>query len=431
MTLPEAAALALVVLPVLLVPVLAAVHRIGTPPVAVRVLGFAPDVALLLLVLVGARAAVRAGSRPDRLDLVVGAYLAVVTVYAIAAFVGPSLGWRRLAPTTDIERVLLSMRGLGAGMVLLLACRALGARVRTPVLLWWIIGAAIALSIAGIIEWLWPAGWARVFGSEGIGVRFMQADVYGIEETVLTVHTFAGDQLLVRAGSLLFEYLQLGFLLLGGLTVAFVAITRERSRAWIAVAGVTLGAIVLTLTRAAVAAAVLATVAVVAATQDRVARRRLVRPAALAALLILVLAVPTGLAARVGAAVTGSETSTPIHLSSMEEGVRAIAERPLGQGLGVGASASARAPDATLLTENAYLDVGLQTGVPGMALFVAAIALLGIALWRARVRGRLAVIAFAWWVGLAAGALVLHTWTMLETTWLFFTVAGLALPRKA
>ena len=104
---------------------------------------------------------------------------------------------------------------------------------------------------------------------------------------------------------------------------------------------------------------------------------------------------------------------------------------PWGGGLGTGFAASARAGAEARIAENAYLDVALQGGLLALALLLVVVGLLWRTLWRHRPWDDLAVAAAAGLLGLTVGGLLLHTWQMLETSWLVLALAGLSVPRRS
>src|SRR5207248_5238460 len=117
---------------------------------------------------------------------------------------------------------------------------------------------------------------------------------------------------------------------------------------------------------------------------------------------------------------SGDEQSGIDHLTAVTNGINAIAHDPVGRGLATSAGTGQRfeKPNA-VISEDYYLQVGIETGVIAMALFVALTVLLLRRLKRTAPltvdEGGGGVRAMA--LALAIGALFLHTWNDFAVTW--------------
>ena len=68
----------------------------------------------------------------------------------------------------------------------------------------------------------------------------------------------------------------------------------------------------------------------------------------------------------------GGDESSSIHGDDFERGLEGLAEHPLGLGLGTGASIGLRFDvQNSIISENAYFQVGNEIGVAAMVLFIA------------------------------------------------------------
>jgi hypothetical protein len=422
---------AFALLPTVLAPLQGLAWRAGLPEPVVRAMLAAPDLALVAILVVGARALWRQRRLTDRLDVATTAFVALVTGYFLADRLAHAFG-SDLFPraTDDLELQALAARAAIGGPLLLVAGRGVPlAPAMIDRLLRVVLLAAVALAVPAIFESLFPAVWERL-GADVLGFRALQREVYGVDAPPdVVIYTYVGDRKLVRAGSFLFEYLQLGFLLLPGLAVALLRTARQPRRGnWLALSVIG-AAVIATVSRSAIAAAIVVTLVVWRTRRSAVERRRVGRMVVAAAAVVLLLAVPTGLATRLLATGDASDDSTPVHVESTTDALDLIGDAPLGIGLGTGAATASRLPaSATLVSENAYLDVALQVGVVGGAAFLVVLFALGLLLGR-HLHTDVGVVALAVGLAMALGGFVLHTWQMVETSWLLLALAGLALPR--
>ena len=414
---------AFVVLSVAVIPSTGLLWRLGAPSVVVRAVGLLPDLGLAALVVAGLGVAWQRRQRPDGLDLAVGALAGVVVVAFLLGVVGGG---------ASVTLRLLGARAMVWGLVLMVALRCVDApasdRERVVRVVLALAGVVAAVAV---LEALWADGW-EWFGTVVLGMHDVQREVYGVVvPKTLVVRTPVAGRSLVRAGSLLFEYLQLGFWLLPALGMGLVRAARRPTWRRVMLVALLAAGIAASLGRAAIASAALVGLVLAVTRPAGPQRRRLLVGGGAATLALLAVAVPTGLLVRLLETFRGGEASTDIHLDASGEAVRAVMARPWGHGLGTGFAASARAGADARIAENAYLDVALQVGVVGLVVFVVVVALLWWHLWRQRPWDDLAVGAVSGVIGLTVGGLLLHTWQMLETSWLVLALAGLSLPRRS
>lgn len=436
----------LVVLVAVQQPVWALLLRLGFPVPLVRVVRFTKEGLLAGLVVLAIVALVTRDRRhddhlllaapPDRLDRLDGAaigWVVVVTAYLVAGLVA---GEQLFPRTTDDPWLqLVAYRSLVVGPVLLLLVRSLPldasgrGRVVSAILV-----AGSLLSAVAMFEVVAP-GVMEDLARGVLQYREYQDVIFGIDLPFgVVVQTTFGDEILVtRAGSLLFDYLQLGFFLLPAFAIALVRVAgpgvADRWRDVGVLALVTAG-ILATVTRTAILAAGAAAVVVVMTLPDERVRRR-ARQLALAGLVVVVaVSIPTGIAARMVAGLAATDASSNEHVAALSLGLRTVAGNPLGIGVGSTAEVGLRTDAVSLIVENAYLDIGVQTGLLGMLAFGIFLVVLVRSLWDRLAVDDLAAPALGTVVGFALGALLLHTWLMIEATWVAYALAGLALRRS-
>lgn len=436
----------LVVLVAVQQPVWALLLRLGFPVPVVRVVRFTKEGLLAGLVVLAIVALVTRDRRddsrlllaapPDRFDRLDGAaigWVVVVTAYLVAGLVA---GEQLFPRTTDDPWLqLVAYRSLVVGPVLLLLVRSLPldasgrGRVVSAILV-----AGSVLSAVAMFEVVAP-GVMEDLARGVLQYREYQDVIFGIDlPWGVVVQTTFGDEILVtRAGSLLFDYLQLGFFLLPAFAIALVRVAgpgvADRWRDIGVLALVTAG-ILATVTRTAILAAGAAAVVVVMTLPDERVRRR-ARQLALAGLVVVVaVSIPTGIAARMVAGLAATDASSNEHVAALSLGLRTVAGNPLGIGVGSTAEVGLRTDAVSLIVENAYLDIGVQTGLLGMLAFGIFLVVLVRSLWDRLAVDDLAAPALGTVVGFALGALLLHTWLMIEATWVAYALAGLALRRS-
>lgn len=123
-------------------------------------------------------------------------------------------------------------------------------------------------------------------------------------------------------------------------------------------------------------------------------------------------------------------SSSQGHWERWSDGAYYIMQYPFGLGLGDAGPASARfaRPGETgFLPESWYLQVGLESGIIGLVLFLAILAMVALQLLRRRTAESKASLLGL--VGVSAACLFLHSWESSVVALTFWTLAGVALSR--
>ena len=118
--------------------------------------------------------------------------------------------------------------------------------------------------------------------------------------------------------------------------------------------------------------------------------------------------------------VQGSSAS---HFAAITHGLAEMRAHPLGLGLGTAGPASEQSA-SVIITENYYLQVGIEIGILGLSLFLIILGLLAKDLWSLREGSTLAIPLLGALLGLSAVNLFLHGWTDSSTALIFWGVTG-------
>jgi hypothetical protein len=409
---------------------LAQLYAWGVPAPLVRPLSSWKE-ALALGVVVAGVQGFRAGCRKlDRLDGLALALVALVGAYALApGFFAPG------APLDGTVRSL-AFRSTAGFVILLLAARH--ARLPEDFLA---RAGRVVLAVGGIVagiavyEYFFSASWNQ-FVIERIEYLRYQIDVLDAQPFSLTEirrYGYIGGSDFLRSGSVFLDPTTCGFFLL----LPFAIAVEQRLRAarhagpGLLLPLLTAG-LLLTQTRAALVGALVVVFLAIRPAVGRPVHRRLQFGLMFAACLILALpaAAATGLSQRASTTASGDDQSGIDHVESFWDGIGAITEAPLGHGLGTSAGVGQRFASArTTITENAYLQMGVEVGVLGMVLFIA---LTLLTLRRLRAAARSGSDTATWairsaGIGLAFGALLLHTWSDFAVAWTYWALAGAAI----
>jgi O-antigen ligase len=122
---------------------------------------------------------------------------------------------------------------------------------------------------------------------------------------------------------------------------------------------------------------------------------------------------------------TDKRASTTEHISSFSQGLNEISASPLGRGLGTAGPASYHS-NHPFIPESYYLQIGIETGVVGLILFLAVIAQLFLQLLRCRPQEATPGVIGAL-VGISIVNLVLHGWADASTAFVFWILAGVVI----
>lgn len=434
---PQTALLALVALLPLQELLLAAAFRLGLPAVLVRDLGFWKEV-----VVAGCVVAAVGGLRHQRwhldtVDLLGLVYLGIVGLYYLFPrfFVhasGPSV----VGPPTDSTTLSAALRNDTVFVVLLLAVRRLpfdtGFRRRLVATLY-AIGAAVAA--VGVLEFVFSDAWNRFIVSTLRVPEYLSVVLKVAVRNPRDIRVFSqvAGHSVPRVGSVFLDQLGFGLYLVIVLGIGLERAARGDRRLVIYLTTAVVGvAIVLTQTRAALIAAIVVIAWTLRPSIERTGRARARYSFIVAAGLVAMipLAIGTGMATRASGSVTGEE-SAQLHIDRSKAGVQALIAAPLGRGLGTGNTNGTRFFVATSLNaEDYYLQVGNETGVLSMAVFIALILALNRRLSRRARRGA-DVLLSSWrgvFLGLSLACLFDQVWWLgLALAWTVWAGLGICL----
>ncbi len=121
-----------------------------------------------------------------------------------------------------------------------------------------------------------------------------------------------------------------------------------------------------------------------------------------------------------------AKSSNNAHLGSMEQGIEDVLRQPLGGGPGTAGPASYRNNHPPRIAENYFVQIAQETGIEGLAIFVAINLLVALELWRRRGEA-LPRILLASLAGLTFVNMVSHAWTDDTVSYLWWGLAGIAI----
>jgi hypothetical protein len=125
-----------------------------------------------------------------------------------------------------------------------------------------------------------------------------------------------------------------------------------------------------------------------------------------------------------------SESSNEGHVSALKNGLSDIVHTPWGSGTGTAGPASAYNKLPARIAENYYVQIGQETGVIGLVLFIAINVLVVQRLWQRRAE-QLAFVLLVSFIGLAVVNLLLHAWADDTLAYIWWGLAGAAVsPQK-
>ena len=413
--------------------VLSYLYAHGLPSGLARAMGGWKEVLTGGIALAGIHAVATTGRRLDALDKLALAFIGTVAaIYLLPGLFDPGV---RAVP----QARLLAARELALFAVLFLGLRHVSLPSSTPrratsaMLIAGVVAAAL-----GIVEFAFSAGW-NDFVVRVVGVSRFQTEVLGVQLVSpfdRRIYGSIAGREHVRAGSVWLGHSGLAFhmvILSGYVLHRMVAAS---ARGGLQAAGALLAAaLVLTATRSAVLALLVMVLVAMGRRAGGTSRGRV--RAGFALLAALVLAFPTLAGSTIGdrtaGAVSGEDPSTEDHWRGLDEGIASILERPLGNGLGTGGGEGDRfGSGATVVTENAYLEVGTEAGVPVMVLFILLLLVAIRALGRRSDDGGVGAEVAPWVrlsaIGLAVAGLLLPVFG-LQTSTLLWGLMGIALNR--
>lgn len=410
--------------------VLALLFRLGTPAGVVRGLGFWKEGVAAGLVIAAVERGRRDGGRLDGLDVLAGLLVLNNLLYRLAPGV---FAPHEVAP--DAGTLNLALRGATAYVVLFVAARRLVdlEDVRAAFAKVVLVAGGVVAAI-GVVEHLLSDWWnsfaVSVLDIPGYRARILDVTVANPGD--IRVYTEVAGRQVVRIGSVFFDQLACGLFLVLVLALALEHLARPLGARWAGALAPLVGvAIVLTQTRAAVLAGLVCILFTLrpAPGRDPRARERVALAAAAGIVALVPLAVSTGLAARAIETIGAKDESTQLHQERSATALKNLVSTPLGSGLGTTSEVARRAGvENPRYTENYYLEVGGETGVQALVLFVSLTVATVVRLQR-RTLGPDGDLATAAWrgalVGLGFAALLLPVWIDLSVSWPFWLGAGL------
>jgi O-antigen ligase len=114
------------------------------------------------------------------------------------------------------------------------------------------------------------------------------------------------------------------------------------------------------------------------------------------------------------------------HVSALKQGIHDVVHEPLGRGPGTAGPASAYNNQPARISENFFLQVGQETGLIGLALFLLINGGVGYLLWLRR-EDPLSLALFASLIGLTAVNLLGHAWADDTLAYIWWGLAGIAM----
>ena len=423
---------------------LALLYRFGVPATYVRNLGFWKEAVIAGIAAAALPRVWRARHQWDRLDRVVIGYVALGSLFLFLQplIVGAGPG----AKATFYAREL-GWRGDVLYFAIFLLCRHLGIdRQAAEKIFQLFVGVAVIVALVGIYEFF------NAHSFDHFVVHTIRVPTYQIQalhaqvgnpNTVL-IYSTTGHH--VRIGSVLLNYLTVGFYWMFALGIAIELVVRQRARPWIVASIPILGvATLLTQSRAAILGAAIT----VLFGLRRQIGRSLTRRVRLTAMLAFVLLVFLPLVAFSGIGhrlVSPGGATNSGHKNRVTQGISIMIHNPAGRGLATGAGGGQVAQTegvvsqgAVFIPEDEWLQIGTQLGLLGLGTYVAGLILMirylrvpragpndtrkpadtnGVGLWVFGVRSGL--------LGVLVGGLFLQPFVEPVVSWTVFALTGIA-----
>ncbi|HEY4963534.1 MAG TPA: O-antigen ligase family protein [Candidatus Saccharimonadales bacterium] len=122
-------------------------------------------------------------------------------------------------------------------------------------------------------------------------------------------------------------------------------------------------------------------------------------------------------------------TSDQGHTSAVKGGLKDIVTNPIGKGPGSAGPASVYNNHPARIAENYYIQIGQETGVIGLALFLVINVYVGIILWRQK-QDNLSLALLASFLGIFIINMLSHAWSDDTLAYLWWGLAGIAIGTK-
>ncbi len=367
--------------------VFAGLYRLGVPGEMVRPAGQWKEAVALGVLIAGLGRALRDRHKLDWVDVVGLLYcgLGLAFLFVPELIIGDAL-----SSQLPLQTRLLGWRTDCLYVALFLACRHIrfdADDVRRLVRTFLVVATVVAA--IGIYEWFFDASWNR-FWIETLRLPFYKLEVLKVDpggEKYLfdtRVFTSVGGRQVLRIGSVLLQYLALGYYLTIAVALLADRVVRGRSTRGTGIAlALAATGVVLTATRSAV----LGLVIVLVLTQFRRAKAGESRTtwieeqkaagARIRFSLLLgglaMVAIPIAAAVGLVDRFNGEDdfSSNESHRGSFEVSYDILVNNPLGRGLATSAGAGQRAAvEGFVVTETQLLQIGTQLGVLGMGLWI-------------------------------------------------------------
>src|SRR5581483_4600361 len=393
------------------------------PGALLRPAGAISEVLALAVLVAGLRQLRDAHHRLDRIDIALLLYLVAVTLYLLFPHVfasGAPTAWntRLLAWRSDAGYPLLFFGVRHAPIPLRLKNRFFSI----------VMGLGALIAVLALYQEVAPASWSS-FVLNTAHLATYQLKVSGIQPYLIVQeleYLFFISPL--RVSSIFASPFDMSDYLILVVAIAAVRIRDNTGRSWMnyAVLAASLGAIYFSRVRgdAVAVVVILILMALPGARRPREGRMRLVGVLCIGAILII----PSlGGSRYVGAA--GGSSSTSAHITEIEHGLKLIADRPLGLGLGSEPSDRQYLVSATSDTsEDAILQVSNELGVQALVPWLAMMAFILLALrCRARDGDAFASIMGFALLGILIAGLTHHVFLVLPDPWTLWAGVGLAL----
>jgi hypothetical protein len=126
---------------------------------------------------------------------------------------------------------------------------------------------------------------------------------------------------------------------------------------------------------------------------------------------------------------TVATSSNSVRFSNLRVNASNFLHHPLGQGVGIAGPASAHNNHPAKIAENFYIQIGQETGVVGLVVFLAINIIVGYRLYLRR-DDQLALILFASLIGISLVNMVSHAWADDTLSLIWWAFAGVALSPK-
>jgi O-antigen ligase len=283
------------------------------------------------------------------------------------------------------------------------------------------------IAALGLWNYLDPAGWTRWV--DGLGLRHYFTDVLHSVTYTPVLETEFGGSTVTRVGSIFLDPIALGYLMLVVVAVAGSRLLRGAGN-WIDTVAVLLGVVCtcLTFTRSAIGLLPVLGVAL-AVLSDRL--RRNIGVVVTAAVACGLMAGLFGVGGQIESGLDSNDPRTGAHIDALGTATSRVLRHPLGSGLGTVSGVASRFDVQGRLdtTENFYLQLGVEIGILGTAVFIVLIVVLCrmLALRARRDPQGEGLGAASGLVCVALGGIVLHTFANIPTTWPLFVLIGFAL----